>query len=262
VRELRYLAIAADLRQQVESGAIPAGRLLPSEAELSRAYEASRVTVRKALALLRAEGVVDSRQGFGWFAAIDPLPQELGRLATIESQLSASGMRPERRVLDFRFVSPPKRVATYLGEGTVLEVRRLNLADGIPFARVTVWVPERTGAALSRDDVEARPFYELLDVPLEGATQTIAAALVDADDAAILGVPEGSAVLCCERVTYGAHQQAVLVSEHVFPAHRTKFVVQLLSPEASIAPAGLHLVEGALGGAVERVGDSPQPAPN
>ena len=44
--------------------------------------------------------------------------------------------------------------------------RRLNLADGEPFALVTVWCPEAMASKLSRDDVEARPFYELLDVEL------------------------------------------------------------------------------------------------
>jgi GntR family transcriptional regulator len=35
----------------------------------------------------------------------------------------------------------------------------------------------------------------------------------------------------------------VLLSEHVFPAHRTEFVVDLPSVDASIAPSGLRLVE-------------------
>jgi GntR family transcriptional regulator len=38
--------------------------LLPSEAELSSEFSVSRVTVRKALEMLRDEGLVDSRQGF------------------------------------------------------------------------------------------------------------------------------------------------------------------------------------------------------
>ena len=38
---------------------------------------------------------------------------------------------------------------------------RVNLADGAPFARVTVWCPEQLGARLSRAEVEASPFYEL-----------------------------------------------------------------------------------------------------
>jgi GntR family transcriptional regulator len=125
----------------------------------------------------------------------------------------------------------------------VLEVRRLNLADGEPFARVTVWCPERLGSSLSRDEVERSPFYELLPIELGGATQTIGAAAASADDASVLAVPVGSPVLVCRRVTHAVAGEAVLLSEHVFPAHRTEFVVDLPRSEPSIAPTGMRLVE-------------------
>ncbi len=67
-----------------------------------------------------------------------------------------------------------------LGTDQVLRVRRLNLADGAPFALVTVWCPASLGDRLSRADVERSPFYELLPVPLGGATQTIAAGAASA----------------------------------------------------------------------------------
>ena len=243
MRPVRYLAIADDLRARVGRGEFGAGRLLPSEAELSAAYDASRVTVRKALEALREEGLVDARQGFGWFVAADPLRQSLGRLGTIESQLVASGLTPERRVLDFGFAPAPAWVARELGPGTVLQVRRVNLADGEPFARVTVWCPEKLGSSLSRDEVERSPFYELLPIELGGATQTIAAGAALAADASVLEVPAGSPVLVCRRVTTSVDGKPVLVSEHVFPAHRTEFVVDLPHSEPSIAPTGMRLVE-------------------
>jgi GntR family transcriptional regulator len=245
VRQLRYRLIADDLRARVEAGEFAAGRLLPSESELSAAYEASRVTVRKALEALRAEGLVDARQGLGWFAATDPFRQTLGRLGTIEGQLLDSGAVPTRRVLDFGFVPAPRRARQVLGVKTVLRVRRVNLADGEPFARVTVWVPEALGRGLSLDEVEQRSFYELLGIELGGATQTIGAAAATADDAEVLAVPAGSPVLRCERVTTDIEGRAVLLAEHVFPAHRTEFVVDLPATDAerSIAPSGLRLVD-------------------
>ena len=107
--ELKYESIAADLRDRIAGGEFAAGRHLPSEAELGRAYAASRMTVRKALEALRDEGLVGSRQGFGWFVAAPPLRQSLARLGTIEAQLADSGRRSERRVLDFAFVTAPPR---------------------------------------------------------------------------------------------------------------------------------------------------------
>jgi GntR family transcriptional regulator len=243
VRTIRYREIADDLRRRVEAGEFAAGRLLPSEADLSGAYNVSRVTTRKALEGLRAEGLVDARQGYGWFVADDTVRQPLGRLGTIEDQLEASGRRSERRILDFTFVDAPPHVRQVLGADTVLRVRRINLADDQPFARVTVWCPEEHGADLSRADVERHSFYDLLPVRLGGAVQTIGADAAGGDDAELLQIPVGSPVLVCERITSDVEGTPVLIGQYVFPAYRTEFTVDLPHPEASIAPSGLRLVE-------------------
>jgi GntR family transcriptional regulator len=233
VRALRYKEIASVVEERVRAGEFPPGALLPSESELSAQFGASRVTVRKALESLRAEGLVDSRQGYGWFVAGDPVHQTLGRLNTLEAQLEARGVVAERRVLEFGFVRASRRAREVLGAESVLRVRRLNLADGRPFARVTVWVPAELGEGLSKRDVEQRSFYSLLGVRLGGARQTIGAAAASAADAAVLEVPVGSPVLRCERVTRSVDEVPVLLSEFVFPALRTEFVVDLPElPEA------------------------------
>jgi GntR family transcriptional regulator len=91
--------------------------------------------------------------------------------------------------------------------------------------------------------VEQRPFYEVLGIELRGAIQTIGADSAEPGDAVLLGVPVGSPVLRCERVTTDTGGRPVLLSEHLFPAHRTEFVVDLPSAEPSTTPTGLRLVE-------------------
>lgn len=241
MRHVRYQEIADELRVRARSAA--PGSLLPSESELSREFSASRVTIRRALELVREDGLIAARQGFGWFVSTEPVRQSLERLGTIESQLETSGRDPTRQVIDFSFESPPAHVRRLLGASKVLRVKRLNLADGEPFAVVTVWCPASIGHRLSMDDVERRPFYELLDVELRGATQTIGADSADAELAGLLAVPVGAPLLKCQRVTTDLGGNPVLVSEHFFPAHRTEFVVDLPHDEPSITPAGLRLVE-------------------
>lgn len=243
MRTIRYHRIAEELRARIQSGEYSTGRVLPSESELSGEFGVSRVTVRKALEMLRDEGLVDARQGFGWFVAGDTVRQPLARLSTIEDQMRDSGVRPERKVLEFAFERAPRDVARALGSAQVLRVRRINLADGEPFAIVTVWCPADLGQNLSRADVERSPFYELLDVPLSGATQTIGADAATPEEARLLGVPVGSPVLRCRRTTTSVEGTTVLVSDHVFPSHRTEFVVDLPFVDQSIAPSGLRLVD-------------------
>lgn len=240
MREIRYQQIASALRDVARSQT--PGSLLPSEAELSKQFGASRVTVRRALETLRDDGLIAARQGFGWFVATEPIRQQLASLGTIEEQLEASGKRAERRVVEFGFVPAPPRVRQVFGAGRVLRVKRVNLADDEPFAVVTVWCPAELGRTLSMDDVQRRPFYELLDVELRGATQTIGADSAEPDVAELLGVPVGSPVLLCRRLTTDASGAAVLLSEHLFPAHRTEFVVDLPNDPPSAVPAGLRLV--------------------
>ncbi|MGI9601038.1 MAG: GntR family transcriptional regulator [Acidimicrobiales bacterium] len=242
-RTIRYREIADVVRERIESGRYEPGQVLPSESELTAEFDASRVTVRKALESLRDRRLVDSRQGFGWFVPAVPLQQTLARLDTLESHLAASQRASERQVTGFAFVSAPPAVAAVLNAATVLEVRRLHLADGRPFARITVWCPEALGSSLSRADVEAAPFIDLLDVSWGGAVQTIGAQAAGDEDAELLAVPVGSPVLVCRRTTTDADERPVLMSEHVFPGHLTEFVADLPHVSSSMEPSGLRLVE-------------------
>ena len=221
----------------------PRVRCCPSESELSTEFSASRVTVRRALELVRDDGLIAARQGFGWFVATEPVRQSLERLGTIESQLETSGRNAARHVIEFSFEAPPPHVRKLLGSTKVLRVKRLNLADGEPFAVVTVWCPAEIGQKLSVEDVERKPFYELIDIELRGATQTIGADSAEPHLAELLAVPVGAPLLKCRRVTTDLAGKPVLISEHYFPAHRTEFVVELPHDEPSITPAGLRLVE-------------------
>ncbi|MBK5287257.1 MAG: GntR family transcriptional regulator [Acidimicrobiia bacterium] len=238
---MRYLDVAEDLRSEIASGRVGP---LPSEAELGEHHHVSRVTVRRALEVLRDEGLVISRRGAGWFVATDPVRQPLGRVTTIESALEAAGALPERRVLEFTFEPATPETAKLLGLGAdaeVLRVVRLNLADGEPFALVTVWLPASLGVHVSRADVEAATFYELL--PLHGVeagrvVQTITATTADRQQATRLNIATGEPLLACRRITYDRHGDAVMASEHRYPAQSTALEVEFPAPHPSGVPHG------------------------
>lgn len=61
----RFREIADDLRAAVEAGQLPVGAVLPSEADLVAEHGVSRATVRRALALLEADGLISTHPGKG-----------------------------------------------------------------------------------------------------------------------------------------------------------------------------------------------------
>jgi GntR family transcriptional regulator len=67
-----YLQIAAILRARIASGELQVGRPIPSEMTMAQQYGVSRLTVRKAVHLLRAEGLVRHAVGRGMFVQPPP----------------------------------------------------------------------------------------------------------------------------------------------------------------------------------------------
>ena len=229
---MRYLDLADALRARIAARDVGAGGALAAESELAREYGTSRVTVRRALDLLRQEGLVTSRRGAGWFAAVDPVRQPLGRVTTVEAAVEAAGARPGREILAFGFVEAPPAVADALQidrGAEVLRVERVNLADDEPFALVTVWVRADVGADVSRADVERATFYDLLPVrgvQLASVHQTITAEIASAASARLLACAPGAPLLLCRRVTLDVAGAPTLVSEHRYPADRTTFEIE------------------------------------
>ena len=85
------------LAEQIKSGRFAPGARLPTEAELTRAARVSRTVVREAVAALRAEGLVVTRQGVGAFVSAEPQRApfriEPERMQTLEDILGVMELR-------------------------------------------------------------------------------------------------------------------------------------------------------------------------
>lgn len=242
-RSYAYQRIADDLRRRVTDGEFGRGHILPSEAELAASYKASRLTVRRALGILRSEGIVDARRGFGWFVAAAPLEHTLGHLGTIEEQVARSGGTSERNVLKFEFIVATGGPAEALGVPRVLRVDRVNTADGETIARVVAHVPEDLASGLSLAQVREHSLYDLLPVEIGSATQRISAVAASEDDAQLLGVPAGSPCLQSERITLTVSGTPAVYAIAVFPGHRVEYVVELPRAPGRLMAEGMRLAD-------------------
>jgi len=240
-RELRYLRIADELRQRIIGGEVGPGQLLPSESQLTQEHEASRVTVRKALAHLKRQGIIDSRQGFGWYAVAPPLRQSLRDLTTIERQVRAAGRRPSRELVRFAFIPTPPDLADILNTDSVLEITRIDRVDEQPFGRATVWVRADLAAGLSPRALERQPLSEQLGVELAGATETITATSATRSDADLLQVPRGAPLLRVDRTTTDVSGRNVLRSAALYNPLLTELIAELPPAHDGTQPAGLRI---------------------
>ncbi len=93
----RTQELAQRLSAEIRSGRLPPGSRLPTEQELSAASGVSRTVVREAVAALRADGLVTTRQGLGAFVAGDvqrwPFRIDASDLKTVADVLQVIELR-------------------------------------------------------------------------------------------------------------------------------------------------------------------------
>lgn len=145
-RAFPYHRIVDDLRSAILAGRLAPGDRLSSEWELAQQYQTSRPTVRRAVALLKAEGLVITEQGRGAF--VRPQPHVLllvtggnyrrhrsTGLPGFNAQVAEQGQRPAQRLLEVGTIGASAEVAMRLDvdeDASVVVRRRLFLVDDRP----------------------------------------------------------------------------------------------------------------------------------
>jgi GntR family transcriptional regulator len=247
-----YNQVAEQLRTQILRGELAPGQRLGTEAELTAELGVSRVTLRKAIAVLREEGLVESRQGVGTFVQRPRAAQALDRLETLDVTLASQGYEPVTRVVAFEFGKPGTAIRTALDLGEddeILRVRRVHSVVDGPIGVVDLAVPAQVGRMLSRHEVEHRPFYDLLPaygIQVGPARQVIRASAASRELAAVIGIAEGEPVLVCERLTFDAADQPIIHATFSYRSDRFEFHVSLADGPAATSwvPSGLAVTGG------------------
>lgn len=209
-RELRaplYHRIYLILRQQILDGAYADGALLPGEQELGAEFSVSRITARRALDELAADGLAERAQGRGTFARPPQAmaPVEVTTEGLFENLL-AMGLKTTAKVLAFDYRPATAEVAQHLEIAVGAEVQRvvrLRSLKGAPISHLTTWVPATVGRHFDARDLGREPLLALLQragVAVESADQTITAKLADAELAPLLETEVGAALLKLNRV--------------------------------------------------------------
>lgn len=250
---LRFAAIAHDLRERIALGELGPTGALDSEAELGRRYGVSRPTVRKALTQLRAQGLVESRHGAGWFVAGAAFHQRLalGTFRHAASAVAEAGKSVQRHVVSFGYRSAPSALAASLRvepSADVLHVRSVRTVDADALDVVREWVPAELAGAISRDDAAAPGIWATLGRhghPIATVRQTITAGAASDDDAPLLGVDPGTPLLLVRRLAFGPDNHPLALSDHRYLAHRFALEVEFNSGPGSVAdePPGLRAVQ-------------------
>ena len=201
-----YSQLVGIIKQHISAGKLAVGDLLPSEAELCRAMDISRNTVRQAIGELEEEGLVVRKRGKGTFVS-DPGARGKGVRYSFTTEISSMGKVPSSTLVDFGVITAPRAIChkMQLQEDTAVYCfTRVRNADGEPLILETSYYPQYLYPNLTRELVQTHSFYSLLyhvGITPAAAEDTYDAVVLDDVRANLLHVPAGTCAFYHQRLT-------------------------------------------------------------
>ena len=201
----KYLSVREHLRRRVS--ALPEHTLLPPEPVLCAEYGVSRITLRRAVDGLVADGHLVREQGRGTYVTRPGIRHEyresfVHRIAGFHSVMTEQGAQVGTTVLTQRIVPAAPAIAAELAVATaedVVELVRLRSVDGLPNHVVRSFLAADRFPRAATEDFGHGSLYEFLrreyQADLAHARLVVDVGTAAADEAEVLDVTAGSPLL-------------------------------------------------------------------
>lgn len=232
------------LRDQIQSKFFAIDEKLPSESDLCSKFEISRLTVRRALQTLEAEGFIYKRQGLGSFVSPPKARHTLAQLTDFDEEMLRAGLQPESKVLALEFVAAPKEIAERLGVGIgdkVVELRRVRLGSKTPVAIDVTWLPVFYGQLIHDEDLAHQTLFQIFEgkynIPIVRGRYCLEAKVAEPDCAQALNVEVGFPVLVLHRFVQTVEEKTLFYQQRFYRADRIRFELDM---ERAIKGSRIH----------------------
>jgi GntR family transcriptional regulator len=255
VAQAKYQQIADRLREQITRGALAPDDRLPSEPDLVRQYDASRNTVRLALALLTNQGLVVTRQGLGTFVQAPPKPFTalLSRVKLPPGGHHASTALPivgpdPSKPETIRFVVETLPASASVAEmleiapdDPVIVRRTRQHIDGVPWLMLNSYFPmdiagETALAAAGRIEQGSIKLLAELGHQQAGFVDEIGARMPDAAELTFFELSTGVPVIVVNRTSYSA-DRPIRLTRYIYRGDRVRLAHVVGSIPAKYRPA-------------------------
>lgn len=229
----RYMQVMNYYIPLIKSGKLKQGDKMPTEEEICQLFNISRITVRKALDGLMQSGYIYKQQGKGSYVTAKKTGFQLDHLKGFSEEMRLLGKEPTSRVISFDVADPSEKAALVLqleDKQKVYLLERLRCADGEPISIERVFLPFHRFPTLQMAEL-AGSLYEILQYQYgcvsHHAQQQILAGLATEEEALILGIKPGAAVLRTYRTTCEQDGTAFEYVEATYRGDQYQFHVTL-----------------------------------
>lgn len=228
-----YHQVSQKIEDAILSGELPVGARLESEVTFADRLGLSRPTIRRAIQELVDVGLLVRRRGVGTQVVHGQVTRGV-ELTSLYDDLMQSGKKPTTELLSLEPMAAGSELARQLDVATetqLLYIKRLRKVDGVPVSIMQNWLNLNADELTARE-LERFGLYQLLrtlGVSLTVAKQRIGARKALSDEAELLEVERGSALLTMERLTYDKDGRAVEFGRHAYRPDLYSFETTLVN---------------------------------
>jgi GntR family transcriptional regulator, N-acetylglucosamine utilization regulator len=234
-----YIQIDEELRGLIEGGDLGPLAQVPSETDLADRFGVSRMTARKALDRLVADGMLFRQPGKGTFVAPTKIAHGASQGLSFSEAMRAQGRRSTTRVLEADVITAPSNVARALSlpsGSRAIFLRRLRLVDEEPAAIHLSYLPSRLSAILESDLTGSlSDLLSRVGARVQRSEDTVEAVLATGEEAGLLAVPRGSPLVLIRGTAFSVNNEPIRYTEALYPGGRWRFSLAV-SQEADLRP--------------------------
>lgn len=224
-----YERVRRTLLSEIEAGRLAEGSFLPPEFELCETYGVSRITLRRAVGELCAEGLLVRQQGRGTLVAPRKMQLTIS-LSGFSDVVEGRGLKAGHRVLACEENADAPAVAERLRAASVVRFLRLLEIDDRPMTLETLHFDAERFAEAVGPVAAGRSFFASLrsayGIAPAGAERVIDVGFARADEAPMLGVSATQPVYRIEKLVLDGADRPLALSRSVTPCHLVTLAVK------------------------------------
>jgi GntR family transcriptional regulator len=229
-----YRQIHELLRGRLEAGRWKVGDKLPPIPELAQEFSAAIVTVRQALALLEADGIVRRQRGIGTTVVRDVTQSRWVTLPVTLKQLVETIDTVQPRVLNVRHGASLPEVPIRADERAApayVRMRRVHMQNDRPYCLIDLAIDERIYRKRPRQ-YEKYPVLPVMSragfLDRVQARQQLTIRSAEVDEAHHLLIEPGAAVADVRRTIVDAHGVVIYAAVVLYPSRAVRLDMNLV----------------------------------
>jgi GntR family transcriptional regulator len=237
--ENKFASLEKKILARIKNGTYPPGRPIPSERLLAESEGMSRMTVRTAISDLVQQGVLFRQQGRGTFVSANKFTEN--NLMSFSKAIANKGKTPSTLVLSFSLGSTDDypEIEMLLGDQKVYIAKRLRLADDIPVAVETVYIPFLHAPNLKKDMLESslhNLMREKYDLEPKTCELSVSATLCTESDQRVLRVARNTPVLNIRSKYFSTSGELIYIEKAAYRGDMYEYILFTTKGQASPTP--------------------------